>query len=162
MALPDWVIIASPVLGGVTGAVAGAIFSGYVVTRWRAREDQIERRIDELCTTTQEIAGLAAEYWADTPQAPGMNVREAQIFAFMRRIAGLRVLLSEFVSRTSHSEIVAAEAFLIRSVTGGDFGVHNRTADNERVLASQYAAAEMILAARRSRLRDLRGLWRRT
>jgi hypothetical protein len=161
VALPDWVIISSPVLGGITGAVAGAIFSGYVVTRWKAREDQIEKRIDELCTATHEIASLAAAYWAGTPQDPSMNVREAQIIASMRRIAGLRVLLSEFVSRASDAEIVAAEAFFIRSVTGGDFGVHNRTADSERMLACQYAAAEMVLAARRSRLLDLRGLWPR-
>lgn len=155
--VPAWITVASPVLS----AIASAFLSGYVVTRWKAREDQVERRVDELCAGIQEIANLAAEYWAGTPQDVGMNIREAQIVASLKRIAGLRVLLSEFVSNAATAELEAAEATFFRAVTGGNFGVHNRTAESIRIPRCYSEAAAMIVTVRRSRLRDLRGLWSR-
>jgi hypothetical protein len=154
---PWWLIVGSPILA----AAFGAIFSGYLVTRWKTREDQIEKRFDELCQVVSDTAELASEYWQGTAQDPGMAVREARILASTRRIAGLRVLLIDHVSAAALTEIQAAESAFLREVSGGQFGVHNRVPDFQRIISTRSAGVELILTARRARLRDLRGMWRR-
>jgi hypothetical protein len=157
MAVPWWLILGGPLLS----AVVGAFLSGYVVNRWKGREDQIEKRFDELCESVLDTAVLAAEYWEGTAQDAGMRLREAKILSSLRRIAGLRVLLSDFVSASAQREMEVSESAFIREVSGGQFGVHNRTADVQRIMGCHFIATELILTARRARLRDLRGLWMR-
>jgi hypothetical protein len=156
MATPWWLILGGPLLS----AVVGAFLSGYMVNRWKTRDDQIEKRFDELCETALATADLAAEYWQGTAQDDGMALREAKIMGALRRIAGLRVMLSDYTSASSVNELEVAEQNFVREVSGGQFGVHNRTADLQRIISCQHVANELVLRARRARLRDLRG-WRR-
>jgi hypothetical protein len=157
MSLPWWLILGGPLLS----AVVGAFLSGYVVNRWKSREDQIEKRVDELCEAALNTADLAAEYWQGAAQDAEMSLREAKILASLRRVAGLRVLLSDHMSASAMRDMQITESAFIREVSGGQFGVHNRTADTQRIMRSHFAATELILTARRARLRALRGLWTR-
>ena len=122
---------------------------------------QIERRFDELCSAAVEIADLAADYWQGTAQDLGISLREAKIIAHLRKIAGLRVLLANYISASAMEELQLTETAFFREVSGGQFGVHNRTAESQRIIGCQSVAAELMLTARRARLRDLEGLWRR-
>jgi hypothetical protein len=135
--------------------------SGYAVNRWKGREDHIEKRFDELCAAAQHGADLASEYWTGTVMDDGMALREAKIFASLRKMAGFRVLLQGYGSRSTVQEMQLAESHFLRGTTGGNFGVHNRVAEPQKVLECQAAAADFIVAIRRARLADLRGFWRR-
>jgi hypothetical protein len=158
LGLPDWfwgpvAFVASPLLA--------ALLSGYAVNRWKGREDHIEKRFDELCLTAQDAADLASDYWSGTALDEEMNLREAKILAHLAKMAGLRVLLSGYGSQATSREMEVSESIFLRQTTGGAFGVHNRTAEPQRILACQRAAADFVVAVRRARLNDLRGFWRR-
>jgi hypothetical protein len=155
---PDWIWAVATF---VSAPILAALLSGYAVNRWKGREDHIEKRFDELCTTAQEAADLASSYWAGGAQDDGMPLREAKIFAQLAKMAGLRVLLETYGSESSIREMQVAESLFLRQTTGGDFGVHNRTAQPQRIFACQRAAADFVVAIRRARLADLRGFWRR-
>lgn len=142
-------------------ALFGALLSGYAVSRWKGRQEHIERQFDELCSIILETADIAAIYWAGTAADEGMRLSEAKVSAYLMRIAGIRVLLTEDISGSAVNEIQIAESNFLREVSGGQFGVHNRESDIERIARCQFAASELILAARRARLRDLRGFWTR-
>lgn len=49
------VVLASPFLA--------AFLSGYLVTRWKGREDAIEKRLDEITKKIDEVATTASAYW---------------------------------------------------------------------------------------------------
>jgi hypothetical protein len=155
---PSWVwqflaFLFTPVLAAFCG--------GYVVNRWKAREDHLEKRFDELCTIILETADLASEYWSGSPNSPRAQLCEAKLHASLTRIAGLRVLLSAHISTAAQRELAQAEQILFREMTGDDFGVHNREARPQKLLACQTAAVECVLSVKRSRIRDLQGFWRR-
>src|SRR5687767_5864046 len=57
------------------------------------------------------------------------RIEEAKIQSAIAKIAGLRVLLEGFTSKAMVAELRSAEAAFLREATGGDFGVHNGTAD---------------------------------
>jgi hypothetical protein len=119
-----WLPLAPPLLSAGVAAVLAALLSGYVVARWRAREDHVEKRYDEMCVTAQTIADFGSEYWAGTPTDEGMNLREAKILGGLTKLAGLRVAIGSYISNSSVQEMEAAESTFLRAITGGDFGVH--------------------------------------
>jgi len=114
-----------------------------------------------MCATAQTIADFGSEYWAGTPTDEGMNLREAKILGALAKLAGLRVAIGSYISHSSVLEMEMAESTFLREITGGNFGVHNREPDLERVRTCQHAASEVIVRIRRSRLADLRGIRRR-
>jgi hypothetical protein len=155
----DWInTFAGYVLTPLVAAIFAAALSGYAVNRWKGRGDYIEERLDELCNSVAETADLASGYWAEN-QTNNAYLEEARITAGLVRIAGLRVLLEGFTSSASVGELRSAEATFLRNVTGGDFGVHNRTANLERAAGCHHSAASFIVTVRRARIYDLRG-WR--
>lgn len=156
--LPEWFWTA---IAFASNALLAALLSGYAVNRWKGREEHIERRFDELCVAIVDTANLAAEYWSEDAQSQGASLCEAKIRSHLIKIAGLRVILADHVSRSTSREMEVAESAFIRQTTGGQFGAHNRTADMQRVIGCHCAAAELIVAIRRARLRDLQGLRRR-
>jgi hypothetical protein len=156
--LADWLW---PVAAFVTTPILAALLSGYAVNRWKGREDHIEKLFDELCTTAQDAADLASDYWSGTAHDAGMSLREAKILAHLAKMAGLRVLLANYGSQSAIHEMEVAESSFLRQTTGGNFGVHNRQSEPQRVLACQRAASDFVVAVRRTRLADLRGFWRR-
>jgi hypothetical protein len=145
-------------LGFVLSPLLAAFVSGYLVSRWKGRQDYIEKRFDEICTAISDTANLASEYWAGDAKDEGMKLREAKIKGQLLRVAGLRVLLSPYGSQSASNEMAEAESRFIRQTTGGDFGVHNRVSEHDRVITCQCAAAELIIAVRRARLQDIRGV----
>jgi hypothetical protein len=155
---PNWLII---VLTYVLPPALAAAFSGYAVHRWKGRADYIEKRLDEMCQIIEDTTAVSSAYWMKA-QSAECSVEEAQIRAGLAKIAGLRVLLEGYTSNVSTRELRAAEAAFLRETTGGDFGVHNRTADIERATGCYYSAAAFIVAIRQGRMNDLRGWWQRT
>jgi hypothetical protein len=156
--MPDWIWSVAAL---ATAPLLAAFLSGYLVNRWKGRQDHIEKRFDELCDSVLATADLAADYWAGSAEDEGMALREAKIVAQRTKIAGLRVMLSRSVSASTDHEIQSAEAKFFRETTGGSFGVHNRVAESHRIIACHCAAADMIVAIRRARLHDLQGFWTR-
>ena len=153
--MSHWITtIVSPLLA----AIFGAALSGYAVSRWKGRSDYIEERLDELCTLVADTAEIASLYWSkdETNEA---HLEEAKVMARLIIIAGLRVLLEDFTSSATVTELRLAEAAFLRHATGGDFGVHNRVASLERATGCHHSAAQFIVAIRRARMFDLRG-WR--
>ena len=144
--------------GYLIPAILAAFLGGYVVSRWKARGDYVERRLDELCDVIGKTADLTSEYWQSN-QNTTSALSEAKIGAGLRRISGLRVALENLLSKQSGAELRSAEQAFFREATGGDFGVHNRVADRQRVISVQHAGAEFIVSIRTARLHDLRG-WR--
>jgi hypothetical protein len=119
------------------------------------------KRFDEACAAAQEAADLASEYWSGSSTDQGMALREAKILGYIAKMAGLRVLLGAHGSSSAVREMEIAERVFLRHTTGGEFGVHNRTPEPQRVLQCQRAAADFTVTVRRARLSDLRGLRRR-
>jgi hypothetical protein len=134
-----------------------AFLSGYAVNRWKGRQDHIEKRFDELVTTVLDTADLASEYWSKDAQAAGVALCEAKIRAQLIKIAGFRVLLTDHVSASAAREMERAESLFIRQTTGGQFGVHNRVPEMQRIVGCQFSASELTVAIRRARLHDLKG-----
>jgi hypothetical protein len=153
----DWIsTIAGYVITPLLAAIFAAALSGYVINRWKGRSDYIEERLDELCDLDVATADIASVYWAKD-QTNEAYLQEARITATLGRIAGLRVLLESFTSTASASELRSAEATFLRDATGGDFGVHNRTANLGRAAGCHHSAAHFNVAIRRARMYDLRG-----
>jgi hypothetical protein len=101
--MPDWTFFA-PLLA----ALVAAFLSGYAVNRWKGRQEHLEERFDELCSIISDTATLSSEYWQGSQQEDGMSLREAKIMAALRKIAGLRVLLADYGSRSAAAEIELA------------------------------------------------------
>lgn len=157
--MSDWIsTFAGYALTPLLAAIFAAALSGYAVNRWKGRGDYIEERLDELCDLIAETAEVASGYWAKN-QTNDAYLEEARITAGLARIAGLRVLLEGFTSSASVGEMRSAEATFLRDATGGNFGVHNRTADLRRAGGCHHSGAHFIVAVRRARMYDLRG-WR--
>jgi hypothetical protein len=125
------------------------------------REDYIEKRFDELCSTILDTADLASDYWSGSAADEGMRLCESKIVASLKRIGGLRVILSQYISRSAHNELAQAESALLRETTGGNFGVHNRQPDPQKILSCQAVASDCVITIRRARMSDLRGFRRR-
>lgn len=157
--LPDWWF--AKLIGFLATPVLAALLGGYLVNRWKGREDHIEKRFDELCSSILETADLAADYWGSNAQDEGMLQRQAAIQGQIAKMAGLRSLLSAYVSRSCARELAQAESIFIRQTTGGEFGVHNRTAEPQRIVECHCGAADFVVAIRRARLSDLKGFRRR-
>lgn len=156
--LPDWFWTAAAF---VVAPILAAFLSGYAVNRWKGRQEHLEKRFDDLCAVVLDTAALASEYWAGSARDEGMRLLEAKIQGHLIKIAGLRVMLSGYISNSASREMERAESLFIRQTTGGDFGVHDRTTDLQRVVGCQCAAAELIVAIRTARLKDWRGWWTR-
>lgn len=162
---PSWYASAfayfQPVLSYLVPPFLAAGLSGYAVQRWKGRGDYIEKRLDEFCDIVAKTADVASEYWRVDQIHPDAQLNEVKLRSGLARIAGLRVLLEGELSGTSTKELRAAEVAFLRQTTGGEFGVHNRTADLTRFAGSQFSAANFVVAARQARMRDLRGFRQR-
>lgn len=142
-------------------AVVGAMLSGYLVARWKYREDSIDKRFDDLWKEIAETAELAADYWKTKPSDPELKMKAARVMAGIARINGLISSLAEFVSKTASKEITLESSRFLRVATGGSFGVHNRDEDASRATDVLPSAALFAVECRRARLRDLKGSLRR-
>jgi hypothetical protein len=142
-------------------AAMSAIASGYLVSRWKSREDAIEKRLDELWSEIKAAGEQASEYWRMPQISPDLNIRATAIQSTIARIDGTRSTLAEFMSPRANEEIAAHAATFLRQATGGNFGVHNREAEESRAAAAQLAAANYAVWSRRARMRDLKGWFRR-
>ena len=135
------------IFGYLVPPALAAVFGGYAVHRWKGRSDYIEKRLDELCAIVADTADLASDYW-NKDQTNDARLEEAKIMSGLAKVAGLRVLLESFTSSATGRELQLAEAVFLRETTGGNFGVHDRTADLDRVSGCQHAAAMFIVVIR--------------
>jgi hypothetical protein len=142
-------------------ATVGAIFSGYLVARWKYREDSVEKRFDDLWVEISSTAISATDYWAAKATDPDLKIKAAKVMAGIARINGLTSTLAEFISGPASKEIALESSRFLRTATGGNFGVHNRDDDINRAAEILSAAALFAIECRRARLRDLKGLRRR-
>jgi hypothetical protein len=141
--------------------VIPAFLAGYLVNRWKTREDFIEKRCDEMCKVVGDTAKLAQEYWLLNQQEITDQLLATKIVSAQSKLSEMRLRLEEFISKRSANEIVAAEQDFQRNLTGGDFGVHNRVRDFERAKITIFSAHKYETAIRMSRLGDIKGLWRK-
>jgi hypothetical protein len=137
-----------------------ALLSGYLVTRWKGREDAIEKRLDEIIAKVDEVAVCASAYWQLPHTDPSVKIEGVKVRAGISRLDGLRSALNNVMSPPANSEISIAASDFLRSCTGGDFGVHNRHTDIGRSSEILLVAGSFCVAIRRARMRDLEG-WRR-
>jgi hypothetical protein len=137
-----------------------AFLSGYLVSRWKTREDAIEKRLDELIVQIDAVANAANAYWLKGPQDSEVKLQATKVMAGIARLDGLRSTIAPFLSSAANTEIVAIAGDFLRTSTGGDFGVHNRDADLSRSLQVLLVAASYSVAVRSARMKDLLG-WKR-
>jgi hypothetical protein len=147
------VVLAPPILA--------ALLSGYLVTRWKGREDAIEKRLDEIIEKIDEVATTASAYWQLLHTDPTVKIEGTKVRAGLSRLDGLRSALRSVMSVPSTNEISIAASEFLRSCTGGGFGVHNRETDIGRASEILLVAGSFCVAIRRARMRDLEGWWRR-
>lgn len=140
--------------------VIAALLSGYLVTRWKGREDAIEKRLDEIIEKVDEVATTAAAYWQLDYTDPTVKIEGTKVRAGLARLDGLRSALRNVMSLSATNEISIAASDFLRSCTGGDFGVHNRQTDVIRASEILLVAASFCVAIRRARMQDVEG-WRR-
>jgi hypothetical protein len=144
----------------IVAAVLAAILSGYLVSRWRGREDSIEKRLDEIIEKIDEVAACASDYWQLAHTDPKVKIEGVKVRAGMARLDGLRSALRSVISASATEEIAIASSTFLRSCTGGDFGVHNRAPDILRASEILLVAASFSVAIRSARMKDMEG-WRR-
>jgi hypothetical protein len=137
-----------------------AFLGGYLVSRWKTREDTIEKRSDEICQEIRSISENASVYWQKEPTDGALKILAETITAGIVRVDGLRSAIAPHVSSPANDEMAKAASFFLRETTGGQFGVHNRASDLERARSVIQQAALFSVAVRQSRMRDLKG-WRR-
>lgn len=142
-------------------ATVGAVLSGYLIARWKYREDSVDKRFDDLWAEISITAIAATDYWATKPEDPDLKIKAAKVMAGIARINGLTSTLAEFISGPASKEIALESSRFLRTATGGNFGVHNRDDDISRAADVLPAAALFAIECRRARLRDLKGLRRR-
>lgn len=140
--------------------VLPAFLAGYLVNRWKSREDAIDRRCDEMCRELSEVSKLGQTYWIANQRDLEDQLVASKIQAAQRKLSEMRVRLDSFLSSKSSKAIIEAEQQFQRAVTGGGFGVHNRPSDIERARTIIYRAAEYDVAIRMSRLNDMKGIKR--
>jgi hypothetical protein len=151
-------VLAPPIIA----ACLAAILSGYLVSRWKGREDAIEKRLDEIIEKVDEIATCASEYWQLAHTDPKVKIEGVKVRAGIARLDGLRSALRSVMSAAATEEISLASSDFLRSCTGGDFGVHNRSTDLGRASEILLVAASLSVAIRSARMKDLQGWRRRT
>lgn len=140
-------------------ATLSAGLSGFWVSRWKASIDHAEKRIDDLCTDIIKLADLGSEYWV-TPQADTkIPVLQARVSSGLMRIAAIRVSLSEIVKGLANERLIQSEANFIRTMTGGDFGVHSRIPSVQIAAHVQHAASALIVQIRKARMEALQTQW---
>lgn len=143
-------------------ALLSALLGGYLVTRYKSREDNVEKRLDELCDEIDRVANLASSYWQLPPSHQDVPILAAKVNAGLFKIAGLRAALSDFVSASASKEMAEAESILLRNTTGEGFGVHNRVEDLQTATQVFRTAATYTVAVRKARLKDIKGYRRRS
>jgi hypothetical protein len=141
--------------------VVTAFVAGYLVNRLKTREDFIEKRCEELCNSAFDAAELGQDYWLKDQKDIDNELIGTKITAKLQKLALMRVKLEKFLSLESSSAIIDQEQRLQRSITGGDFGVHNRNADVSRAKEIIFSVHSYDTTVRMARLDDLKGLWRR-
>ena len=140
-------------------AALSAGLSGVWVSRWKASTDQADKRIDDLCSDIAKLADLGSEYWITPQTDPKIPVLQARISSGLVRIASIRVSLAGLVKGLANDRLVQAEANFSRAMTGGEFGVHNRTVSAETAAAVQHVASALIVQIRRERMEALQQWW---
>ena len=144
----------------IPGLVAGAL-GGYLVTRWKTREDAVEKRLDELCQEVNRVAEFAAEYWQMASTDERLSLWQAKTVAAVARADGLRSLIAPLLSKVASNEIAVEASNFLREATGGEFGVQGRQRNLNQAQYVIQAAAAYTVTIRRSRMRDLSGWFRR-
>jgi hypothetical protein len=137
-----------------------ALLSGYLVSRWKGREDAIEKRLDEIIDRVDDVALTASAYWQLAHTDPTVKIEGVKVTAGIARLDGLRSALQSVMSDAANNEVSSAASDFLRVCTGGDFGVHNRSTDIGRASEILLVGAALCVAIRRARMRDLEG-WRR-
>jgi hypothetical protein len=140
--------------------VLPAFLAGYLVNRWKSREDAIDKRCDEMCRELSDASKLAQSYWTVNQIDLSDQLSATKLLASQRKLSEMRMRLDSFLSAKSTKAIILAEQQFQRAVSGGNFGVHNRLADTECAREIIYRAAEYDVAIRMSRLNDMKGIKR--
>ena len=143
-------------------AVLSAFLSGYFFARYKSREDQIDKRCDELCVEISSVGNASSLYWLSASTPPiETNIQHAKIVAGWSRISGLRVLLEDFISETAKDELLEAEMKMFGVTTGSNFGGVNIVAEPQRARECILEAAHYVNDVRTARMRDTKGHLRR-
>lgn len=145
----------------IFSAILAGTLSGYLVTRWKGREDAIEKRLDELIDKIEEVADSASGYWQLHHENASVKLEGVKVLAGIARLDGLRSALRDAMSKSATEEISRASSTFLRACTGGDFGVHNRETDIARASEILLVGASLAVVVRTARMADLRGLRRR-
>jgi hypothetical protein len=133
-----------------TRALLSAYIAVKVVNRLKSQSDYIEKRIDDACADIRSVADLATDYW-NKPATNELRPTEARIAARIRLIMELRQAIAAAAPEIGSERLTEVAQDFLRTVTGGDFGVHNRVQDAERACAVQYVATRFIGEIRRAR-----------
>lgn len=138
-------------------AILGAALSGYGVSRWKNREDGVEKRVDEMCAEIKSLASEASAYWLTPANDDGLYLAQSKVSATMTRVNGLLSLLSPHISEHARREVAQQASQFLRDATGDDFGVHNRPASVLKAANAVLAAAQYTVVIRKARMLDLLG-----
>ena len=136
-----------------------AFLSGYLISRWRSRDETITQQLQDLCDEIAMVASDASSYWQMGPADSETRLLSYKVLAGVGRTNGYQSILTQQMSMSAANEIAAAGAKFLRAATGGEFGVHNRPSDTERAEQILLEGAAFVVAVKQARMRDLEGVW---
>lgn len=138
-----------------------AVLSGHFFARKKSKEDNVDKRMDELCAEIAKLGEAAQEYWSSEVAERASKGMPLRVTVHWTRVNGLRVLLEEFVSNSAREEILEADGILFKVSTGGDFGGASTAVEPERGRLCLLEAANYVNVVRSARMLDMKGWFRR-
>lgn len=131
----------------VVGPVSSALLAVYIVNKSKTREDHIERRIDEICNDVRSICDFSCDYWSQD-QSHKLIPVEVKIQTRIMYLSRISVKASELSPELQNYHVKKLMQHFARTVTGGDFGVHNRTSDTNRIRDIFHSANNLAVEIR--------------
>jgi hypothetical protein len=135
--------------------LVGAITTAYITVRFvnhkQFKGEHLDKRVDDLCEEIRQTAELGSEYWLVSEDA-ARPIAATRIQTRVTLLEGLRHLAGRDAPELLDTEVSVQAGRYLRTLTGGDFGVHNRVPDIERAREIQRAASAYIREVRRARL----------
>jgi hypothetical protein len=138
-------------LAGAIGALLGSLLVsivGYLVQRWRYRNDRESAYADRFCEQINSAADLATEYWlldsvVSADAGTRISLLEPQLVGRQVRIQSMYVAFQEFDPDINLTHVREDLVLLYDELTGGQFQVRDRRSDPGRAQRCQTAAARV-------------------
>lgn len=146
----------------IFGAILVPALLGFIigvqVRLFAIRHDELNSRINDICSGIDYLSEKAAAYWILPGKTPDLAIKEAEIVGLQHRIIAMVEMIGE-----SHWNIERqVEDYLFSFndlVSGGEFQVKGRSPDIDRAAKIHRAASVLIVELRKARRSMLRSIF---